>query len=957
MAICPFSLLRYSRLVEFTPTLQARLLGVRSQLWQEVTGYLRALEAYTAQLPSYFPKHTGFAGFRQKLQLLSHSLDPNERRAFLEQRQRRELRWYDAWYDAEREVSGSVEPMEWDEACGLWSRRIVKADPGGGKTWLLRYAAGELASQELAALEGDQLALDDVELPVFARLPKLAERFGAAAQHDEAALRRVLLRAAHALLEDDDLPSGVRLSAPSKRFLDWTSERLRGRPSRIFWDGWDEVLGQERIAGKLRALVRSCKKAQVTLSSRFLGYGDGPGFTLHGEKEPQGFKEIELLPFGKDEVKGFAQEWFGADGGERFVERLTGDLDKLSRTPLMVTFLCRIASDQAKRGQPEEPLPALRSEVLRLALRYFIEDARTRRSEGAEGVAALPALDEAELDERLRALARVSLDLFLEGDPDPEFRTDEEFAGTTFVDLLAPYYAEQRFSAGTGSRGVTDFDRSRARGVLADFKITGLLTETAHDPPRYRLVHRAMQEYLAAVALAGFPPDRSSVVEQETARLFQWSKLGHEPATAEHWQNVVSFLPGVHLYGRKLDRSEQDAVEPERVIGYARTLLGHAGGEGRPHPREGHLFGLAARALVEARSAFPKHPGLQAYAKQVANLLVEAFEARHETGDWQRHWKLDDRIFALEQLGYLGDPRLSPEKLWVHIPGGTFTMGTNDPVVYVSSPPHRVRLSPFHIAWHPVTVGEFAEFAQHGYPRKDGDQGYLRYWSARPVDTERDEKGDLEFPDEWERQLEGSPNVPVANVTWYAARAYCRWLKETRRCACGEQHLDDDFWGVSLPTEAEWEYVAREGSREWMYPWGNDPPDDGDAARANYRFRGSPPRRLTPVGAFPLGNANRGSRVLADLGGNAWEWCLDAWRDGAAWRPVGTRVGCVYNPIHRVDTTDANLEPVRVARGGSFSEPADLLLRAEFRDGDHPGSRRGNRGFRPVCRCPREHGH
>jgi formylglycine-generating enzyme required for sulfatase activity len=89
----------------------------------------------------------------------------------------------------------------------------------------------------------------------------------------------------------------------------------------------------------------------------------------------------------------------------------------------------------------------------------------------------------------------------------------------------------------------------------------------------------------------------------------------------------------------------------------------------------------------------------------------------------------------------------------------------------------------------------------------------------------------------------GAAKLPVTGVDWYDASAYARW------------------GGKRLPTEEEWEFVAR-GEEGRLYPWGNT----WDAAMANAAgdLGGGPAEVGKFNGVSPLG--------VYDLIGNAWEW-------------------------------------------------------------------------------------
>jgi formylglycine-generating enzyme required for sulfatase activity len=178
-----------------------------------------------------------------------------------------------------------------------------------------------------------------------------------------------------------------------------------------------------------------------------------------------------------------------------------------------------------------------------------------------------------------------------------------------------------------------------------------------------------------------------------------------------------------------------------------------------------------------------------------------------------------------------------------------------------------------------------------------------------------------------------NPDHPVKEVSWYGAAAYCDWLSliegRTRAydhatwiCNGGDPYAAE---GYRLPTDAEWECAARYDD-ERLYPWGNEPPDDG---RANYQLTVG---WTTAVGSYP-GGPTLGSESFFDLAGNVFEW-------GNDWHECSLGTASAIDPAGPVSGAE------RVVRGGSLSGDG-TYLRCASREGAYPPSRTSHTiGFR-----------
>jgi formylglycine-generating enzyme required for sulfatase activity len=155
----------------------------------------------------------------------------------------------------------------------------------------------------------------------------------------------------------------------------------------------------------------------------------------------------------------------------------------------------------------------------------------------------------------------------------------------------------------------------------------------------------------------------------------------------------------------------------------------------------------------------------------------------------------------------------------------------------------------------------------------------------------------------------------VIHVSWEDAQAYLAWLRRKT----GQPYR--------LPSEAEWEYACRAGTRG-RYPFG----DAIAPSFANYDRQVGSTRE---VGSYP---ANAWG--LYDMNGNVWEWVEDGWSDG---HDDAAPDGSPRPPAAGV--------PDRVIRGGSWDDPA-RRVRCISRNRKDQDQRENEIGFRVALTLP-----
>ncbi len=295
---------------------------------------------------------------------------------------------------------------------------------------------------------------------------------------------------------------------------------------------------------------------------------------------------------------------------------------------------------------------------------------------------------------------------------------------------------------------------------------------------------------------------------------------------------------------------------------------------------------------------------------------------------------------AVETVVTSGQASVETLVRMVSLPGGTFLMGTDFSEGFPDDgegPVRAVTLRPFSIDRSPVTNQLFRQFIEAtGYRTEAERFGWsFVFWMHIPParfeelveDTVRAAPWWCKVPGaKWDAPEGPGSNVlkrdeyPVVHVSWNDAAAFAQWS------------------GQRLPTEAEWEFAARGGLEQKLYPWGDKLRPNGEH-RCNI-WQGEFPKQDTgedgyagtcPVDAFPPNGYG-----LYSMTGNAWEWCAD-WFSPDYHLTAGRD-----NPTGPPEGTD------RVTRGGSFLCHKSYCnrYRVAARTKNTPDSSTSNTGFR-----------
>ena len=472
----------------------------------DLVSFLRKLDVTACReyLPVYLPADsdvTQMAGPTRMFGKVRRSTEENENRPGFGQPA---IPWrissgghsrYELPADHDR-LTESAQP--WEQIESAHDRIVVLADPGMGKSWLIRTQTHRLAQAAWASLAGPVSTTDDVLIPIPIRADVLASSPG-----------RTLAEVVSSYFVEQDM------LAPRSRQL--MQDRITHGDVALLLDALDEVpreassqgaqTPRKRLEDLLRNWTDHCTgTARCVITSRLAGYSGPP---------VSGAWEIELLPFSHKDTMTAIQAWDLPAAAAQWIHGQMREpaVAAMARTPLLLALLCSRATDLSDRNL----VRVSRSGLYDATVWHFLSASHRSVDQGAPA----SATDPNERQMLLQVLGRIAITFATTDDGWMDRMSHQE--------LLAAIHASGDDTiAGLGGSASAVLDRLVGQvGVLVPDG------NPAADEPSYRFIHRTFAEYLVARHLRNI----SHAARMRIVKAHQWFDAD--------WAEVIPMLAGL----------------------------------------------------------------------------------------------------------------------------------------------------------------------------------------------------------------------------------------------------------------------------------------------------------------------------------------------------------------------------------------------------------------------------
>jgi HEAT repeat protein len=368
--------------------------------------------------------------------------------------------------EQQREENKKVQ-VDWEEAKDKHNKMMILADPGMGKSTLLRMEALKIAREELGKLgvntpqpflnNREKVKVKDVILPLYFRLSELANKL--------------------AEKNDDIINIIPQLIDKSFQIESIVKEKLEQGKCVLFLDALDEVSSVQlhKLNTKLEHFLDN-SPCKIYLTSRIVGYSG---------KFSGKVKEVEIVPFTDKKIAEYIKTWFvnAEDYLENDLVSAAGLIEELknkpqiqglAQNPLLLSLICSLYQTQ------DLILPAKRNEVYRQAVDYMLRDWVENRK--------LVSLSGAKRIAKIRLLEMVAYELSCREEEIFIFKEED------FFNVLERYLRHEEVS--------TIFRELNSDELMIQLcEEDGIIQKFHEKGDQYLFLHRTFQEYFTACYL------------------------------------------------------------------------------------------------------------------------------------------------------------------------------------------------------------------------------------------------------------------------------------------------------------------------------------------------------------------------------------------------------------------------------------------------------------------------
>ena len=356
------------------------------------------------------------------------------------------------------EESQQPSQVPWEGAKKQNQRTMVLADPGMGKSTLLKMEALSTARGERQQLLDNEKNVDDVIFPIALTLSELNER-------EEEIF--------------DAIPSLITRNYPktSGGIIHLLKKKLNEGKCLLLLDALDEVPKESRnnLSDKLNRFARNYP-CPIICTSRIVGYVSA--FVADA-------KEVEIVPFSQKQIEQYVQTWFKNASGfinddsvsaDRLLRELRNkfQIRGLTQNPLLLSLLCSLYQEE------ELTLPARRCQIYEKAVDYMLSKWRQNTNPQSEW----------RIIAKMELLGELAYHFTCEG--------LEIFSSRNLYEKIVEYLRSESVSP--------EFKDSRPSDLITELSESdGIIQKLEREGEKYIFLHRTFQEYLTASYLNNQP--------------------------------------------------------------------------------------------------------------------------------------------------------------------------------------------------------------------------------------------------------------------------------------------------------------------------------------------------------------------------------------------------------------------------------------------------------------------